>query len=531
VTAPDRRPARGRLRLRPAGPGSGTWPLRRVFTVGSAVAAVVALLAVSFGALAVTRLADARASLLDETGPAVEAGQRLSIALLNQETGVRGYGLIADQAFLTPYREGRAEQDVVVATLSAFAQRTGADQVGVAVDAVTTAATGWQRRFAEPTVAIAAPGLPPPVDPELGRVLFDDVRADLARLDGALRAEQDAARDRLVTAARFLLVAGSTVAAVLLAFLLLVGVGLRRAVIGPLSDLAAQTRAVVSGDVNRQVHGSGPREIAGLGADIEAMRAHIVSELDAQQEANRRLDEQARDLARSNRDLEQFAYVASHDLQEPLRKVSSFCQLLQRRYGGQLDERADQYIEFAVDGAQRMQRLINDLLTFSRVGRSTEEFVPVQLGEVAEAVVAQLDAARAETDGRIEIGDLPEVVGDRALLHQLLVNLVGNACKFHREDLAPVVTVTAEPDGDGWMVTVSDNGIGIEPEYADKVFVIFQRLHGRERYPGTGIGLALAKKIVEFHGGRIWLGDPPAGGGTAVRFTLPATPPSPRSTE
>jgi hypothetical protein len=279
------------------------------------------------------------------------------------------------------------------------------------------------------------------------------------------------------------------------------------------------------------VTGSGPREIVGLAGDVEAMRAHIVRELGKQQAVNQRLDEQTRDLERSNRDLEQFAYVASHDLQEPLRKVAGFCQLLQRRYGGALDERADQYIGFAVDGAQRMQRLINDLLAFSRVGRTTSGFTTVPLGEVVAAAAEQLEAARAAVDGEIVVGELPAVTGDRGLLGQLFTNLVGNALKFHREGVPPVVRITAEPVAcehtagnlDAWHITVADNGIGIEPEYADKVFVIFQRLHSRETYSGTGIGLALAKKIVEFHDGRIWVDtarrpEP----GTAIRVVLPA---------
>ena len=253
------------------------------------------------------------------------------------------------------------------------------------------------------------------------------------------------------------------------------------------------------------------------------MRRHILSDLTDAQEVNQRLDDQARDLERSNRDLEQFAYVASHDLQEPLRKVSSFCQLLQRRYGGKLDDRADQYIGFAVDGAQRMQRLINDLLAFSRVGRSTGDFEPVDLREIALAAAAQLETTRTELGGEIVVSALPQVQGDAALLRQLLLNLFGNGLKFHRPDVAPVVRVDAQRSGAQWEICVVDNGIGVEPEYAEKIFVIFQRLHGREVYTGTGIGLALVKKIVEFHGGRVWLDTAPrAAPGTVIRFTLPA---------
>jgi light-regulated signal transduction histidine kinase (bacteriophytochrome) len=297
---------------------------------------------------------------------------------------------------------------------------------------------------------------------------------------------------------------------------------LRRMVLRPVSDLAAQVREVVAGDTDRQVAVDGPGEIRELGADVDAMRRRILSDLDAAQAVNRRLDDQARDLERSNRDLEQFAYVASHDLQEPLRKVASFSQLLQRRYAGRLDERADQYIAFAVDGAQRMQQLINDLLRFSRVGR-TQSFEKVDLGAVAAEAAAQLEAAREESGGEIVLGTLPTVLGDPGLLQALLVNLIGNGLKFHREGVAPVVRVDAQRDGDMWAITVSDNGIGIESDYGEKIFVIFQRLHGRDDYPGTGIGLALAKKIVEFHHGHIGLaaGD---GQGTTIRFTLPMLP-------
>jgi light-regulated signal transduction histidine kinase (bacteriophytochrome) len=239
------------------------------------------------------------------------------------------------------------------------------------------------------------------------------------------------------------------------------------------------------------------------------------------EDANRRLEQQTAELTRSNRDLEQFAYVASHDLQEPLRKVASFCQLLKRRYAGQLDERADQYINFAVDGAQRMQRLINDLLAFSRIGRVTSGFTEVDLDRVMADTVAGLDAVRERTDGEITWSDLPVVRGEEALLSTLLSNLVGNSLKFRRPGVPPRVHVSAERVGDEWEIICRDNGIGIEAEFAEKVFVIFQRLHGKEAYPGTGIGLAIAKRIVEYHAGRIWL-DSGYAGGAAVHFTLPA---------
>jgi signal transduction histidine kinase len=492
---------------------------------------VLALLAVGLGAAALYRLGDVRSDLLDGAAPAREAGENLSAALLNQETGIRGYDLTGRDEFLQPYRDGFVAEQEAARTLRALSATTELGAVAADLGAVERAAQRWRTEFAEPVVATGAlvPGAPS-VDPERGRALFDDVRAAVDVLNGHLAAEQAVARDAVNAAARSLVAFAVGIAVVLTAFIVAVGIGLRRGVLGPVSRLAAGTREVVDGDVQREVHGSGPREIVELGADVEAMRAHIVRELGTLQEVNRRLDQQTRDLERSNRDLEQFAYVASHDLQEPLRKVSSFCQLLQRRYGGQLDERADQYIGFAVDGAQRMQRLINDLLSFSRVGRTTERFETVDLDEVTAAAAEQLEATRVDTDGTITVGALPAVRGDRALLQQLLVNLVGNGLKFHRDGVPPVVEVTAQARDGQWEIAISDNGIGVEPEFTDKVFIIFQRLHARDVYEGTGIGLALAKKIVEFHGGRIWI-ERSDGPGATIRFTLPALPADPAPQE
>jgi light-regulated signal transduction histidine kinase (bacteriophytochrome) len=238
-------------------------------------------------------------------------------------------------------------------------------------------------------------------------------------------------------------------------------------------------------------------------------------------EARERLEAQAAELQRSNRELEQFAYVASHDLQEPLRKVASFCQLLEKRYAGQLDERADQYIAFAVDGAKRMQRLINDLLEFSRVGRMVSEVSEVDLEECLGMALANLESAREEAAAEITWDQLPHVRGEAPLLTQVLQNLVGNALKFQAEGRRSRVHIGAVRNGDEWQFSCADNGIGIEPEYADRVFVIFQRLHPKDVYGGTGIGLAMCKKIVEYHGGRIWV-DTTVAEGTTIRWTLPA---------
>jgi signal transduction histidine kinase len=449
--------------------------LRRVFAAGASLTVLILLVAIIAGSVSLSRLTGAREALLDDIGPAVRANQSLEVALLNEETGIRGYALTGNAEFLTPYRDSLADEAAALATLrDYFGDRPEVAQV----DDLGRAMQAWRSGYAEPLVATAGGSTVP--DPTIGKTLFDAVRVPQGNLSAVLDAERLDARERLNSAADALRWVGLSIAVVIAAFLAAAAWGLRRGVLEPIAALADQVRSVVSGDVHREVRGSGPREIVELGADVDAMRVHISDEVDVLQEINRRLDEQARDLERSNRDLEQFAYVASHDLQEPLRKVSSFCQLLQRRYGGQLDERADQYIGFAVDGAQRMQRLINDLLAFSRVGRTTSAFETVDLREIALAASAQVETTRAELDGEIVVGDLPRVQGDAVLLRQLLLNLFGNGLKFHRPGTAPVVRVDARRDGEFWEFAVSDNGIGVEPEYAEKIFVIFQRLHGRE---------------------------------------------------
>jgi light-regulated signal transduction histidine kinase (bacteriophytochrome) len=300
--------------------------------------------------------------------------------------------------------------------------------------------------------------------------------------------------------------------------------GLHRWVLDPVERLAAQTRLVARGDTYRQIEPDGPPELIALGRDVEAMRLQIAGQLARAEEIHEQLRQRTAELTRSNDDLQQFAYVASHDLSEPLRKVANFCQLLERQYRDQLDDRAKQYIDFAVDGAKRMQALITDLLALSRVGRTTDEFVPVSLDAALDRALENLSDRVESSGAQVErLTALPTVNGDRELLTSLLENLVSNAVKYRREDVAPVIRISAahDPDHHRWTVTVADNGIGIDPQYAEKIFAIFQRLHLRDSYGGTGIGLALCRKIVEFHGGHIWLEDVGSEAGATFRFALP----------
>jgi len=305
----------------------------------------------------------------------------------------------------------------------------------------------------------------------------------------------------------------------LLLTVVLLGLGLRATVIRPLRRLAGQVRQVADGDFSREVTVRGPREVTSLAADVNTMRERILHELAASQGANAVLRAQAEELQRSNAELEQFAYVASHDLQEPLRKVASFSQLLQRRYAGKLDARADQYIEYAVDGAKRMQALIDDLLAYSRVGRSAREPALVSSDAALTQARANLADQIEQTGATVETGHLPLVLAELPLLIAVFQNLLSNSLKFSGGK-QPRVVVTVRRDEPFWVFSFSDNGIGIEPDYAERILVIFQRLNERGAYAGTGIGLALTRKIIEYFGGRIWL-DQAYSEGARFLFTLP----------
>ncbi len=250
-----------------------------------------------------------------------------------------------------------------------------------------------------------------------------------------------------------------------------------------------------------------PQRMIGINTDITERKR-----------AERALERKATDLARSNADLEQFAYVASHDLQEPLRMVANFTQLLADRYGSQLGAEGAEFVGYAVDGATRMQRLIQDLLLYSRVGTRGQSFEATDCNEVLGEAVANLQFAIQENGAVITHEELPTLKADASQFAQLFQNLVGNAIKF-RGDAAPRVHVSAARQENHWVFAVRDNGIGIAPEFSDRIFVIFQRLHSRGEYPGTGIGLAVCKKIVERHGGRIWVESEP-GKGSTFRFTI-----------
>jgi signal transduction histidine kinase len=467
--------------------------------------------------------------------PAQAQAYRLQGALVDQETGVRGFGITGRSDFLQPYTAGLATESAAAAQLKRLVG--GNRLLSADLSRVEQAAAVWRHSYALPLIALAQHGPLGAKDLSLLdaskasfnhlRTLFAVQNAHLAAVAAHDRATQGSSRDEndlafIVILVTFLLAAAA------------ITVLLHRAVVQPLSRLRTASRRVVDGDFSHRIEPTGPADLRAVALDVEAMRSELVRGLDdaraAEEVAARQaadLDTQAAELMRSNAELEQFAYVASHDLQEPLRKVASFCQLLERRYADQLDERGLQYIHFAVDGAKRLQVLINDLLTFSRVGRSDRDQAELALDEPLESAIAALESAIEESGAVIgRPTSLPAVMGDASLLAMLWQNLIGNGIKFRDPGRTPVVqiTVAERPASDEtaamWEFCVQDNGIGIPAEFSEKVFVIFQRLHARDAYPGTGIGLALSKRIVEFHGGEISI-DPACTEGTRICFTLP----------
>jgi len=286
-----------------------------------------------------------------------------------------------------------------------------------------------------------------------------------------------------------------------------------RLLVAPITALVEAAEAIGRGEFATRTGETGHAlELKRLGRAFNRMAEGL-------EERERGLAQKTAELENSNKDLEQFAYVASHDLQEPLRKITSFADLLAKRYAGQLDETGQRYVDYMVDGARRMSQLITHLLTYSRLGTRGKAFAPLPVGEALTVALENLQMALEETGATVTRGDLPVAVADAAQLAQLFQNLVGNALKYRGQD-APMISVSASRGENAWTVAVADNGIGIAPQHHERVFRMFQRLHTTKEHPGVGIGLSFCKRIVERHGGRIWV-ESEEGRGSTFFFTLP----------
>ncbi|NCT92068.1 HAMP domain-containing protein [Cellulomonas sp. APG4] len=518
-------------------PGEGRAPVslrRRVdLAVASALVLVVLALAVAAGAVLSAR--ERQHEVLTVYYEAITQTDTAYVRLLDAETAVRGFLLTGDEVTLEPLERMLDAPDPGVDVTTLVEDHFGPDSAEVRTrEEAADAARAWLQDWAQPAIATVraeGPESVPAAEVERGRALFDEVRRPVEEHTRLLKEGRLAAVAELRAVTNVLVATVVVLAVLVVAGGALLWVYLRRWITGPLDSLVGDVRVVADGDLAHPVREVGAGEVHEVSGVVEDMRRALVRTIDdahrarvALEESEAQLRTQADDLARSNRDLEQFAYVASHDLQEPLRKVASFTQLLAKRYEGQLDERADQYIGFAVDGAKRMQRLINDLLGFSRVGRIGGEVTDVDMSAALASATSDLERRIEETGATVTAGELPVVPAEEPLVVQLLANLISNALKFRHPDRPPHVRLEAHRSGEVWEFALSDNGIGIDPQYAERVFVIFQRLHAKEVYEGTGIGLALCKKIVEYHGGDIWI-DEAAVEGTTVRWTLPVAGP------
>lgn len=408
--------------------------------------------------------------------------------LLDAETGQRGYLLTGEEPFLAPYNDAgdrvRANiKDLRQLTADNPNQQRNLDVLQPLIDAELKLMEAHieVRRQADltPTVAVVKEGSV--------KALVDQIRGVISGMQEEehrllrIRAQNLEASSRQI---RTVILTGNA-----LAFIFLIAAG-----------FLIQQEMKRRREVEEQVRM--------LNLELENRVAQRTAEL----------AERAKDLERSNEELQQFAYVASHDLQEPLRTIASFTQLLAKRYEDKLDDKAREFIGFAVDGSKRMQTLINDLLRYSRVGTQGKPPEPVHCDEIVDRVLKSLKRAIDDSGAAITRDLLPVVLADEVQLSQLFQNLLGNAMKFR--GMEPLkIHIGAEPAAAGWKIWVRDNGIGIAPEHKDRIFVIFQRLHTKAQYPGTGIGLAICKKIAERHGGRIWL-EPTPGGGSTFFFTV-----------
>ena len=422
--------------------------------------------------------------------------------------------------WLNPYYTSRAAIDLDLTRLEGWA----ADPTHATIQAsLHDLETRLQARWATLDNEIAAAGAGQPVDLRDNSVPIEIIESAAQRFssDLTMHVNRDAAESVAVAQLTLKWIIALVVIAILIT--MLAGFLIARSIARPLTGLTTAANRIAAGEMIDPPALQRRDEIGALSTAVTRMVRSLRSLAEKERGLRVDLAEYQRvqgELQRSNAELEQFAYVASHDLQEPLRMVGSYTGLLKRRYQGKLDSEADEFIAYAMGGVTRMQALINDLLTYSRAGRGDRPLEETDSGQALARALDSLQTAIADKKAAVSHGPMPLVCANIIQLTQVFQNLIGNALKFCK-DGRPEIRVGAERQGPEWVFSVQDNGIGIDPQYRDRIFLIFQRLHKREEYEGTGIGLAICKKIVEQQGGRIWVESEP-GKGSTFKFTLPA---------
>ena len=509
------------------------WSIRQRIGAGYAAAA---LLIVVIGVTAYRNIGTMRdtAQWVTRTHQMKQHIESILSFLQDAETGQRGFVITGQDGYLEPYRTGVREVPREVARIRALTpnpmQRANLDRLDplIAAKFAELRETIDLRRKEGFNAAL------PVVAGGAGKQTMDEIRVVLATMDSVqnvLLAEREGAAQRSATATVVVIIAGTLVALAVVVFLAyFITQHISDAYDRLTHEVGERERA--EGDL-KELSTTLEQRVKERTAELEASRIVALNMMEGAEEARRtaetalterkRAEEELRhtleDLACSNAELEQFAYVASHDLQEPLRMVASYTQLLADRYGGRLDADADDFIGFAVDGAQRMQSLIEGLLAYSRVATRGKEVGATDSGAAVDEALDVLQAAIEESGAVVVRDSLPTVRADGQQLARVFQNLLGNAIKFRRNG-RPEIHVGAERKDDNWVFWVRDNGPGIEPEYAERIFVIFQQLHPKSAHPGTGMGLAICKRIVERHGGCIWM-DSQLGKGSTFYFTIP----------
>ncbi|WP_022800357.1 sensor histidine kinase [Deinococcus ficus] len=440
----------------------------------------------------------------------------------DMESGQRGYVITGHPDFLKPYLDGVIAFQQHAAELE---NQAATEQQRTNTGRALAMMNDWREFSAEPEITARQRSLGDAVAlvaNEDGKSRMEALRALIAEMRGRenVRLSQAVqAGTETLNTVRLLAIAGLLTSG--LTLLLTVLRGARR-ITTVLDAVNAGAQEIAAGQYDTRLPHAGVRELDALSGQVHVM-ARAVQDREAQlAQAAQTLETTNEQLRRSNRELEQFAYVASHDLQEPLRTIGSYTELLAKRYAGQLDERADRYIAFTTSATARLKTLIQDLLAFSRVRQGQEQrtFAPVDTRTLAHDVVQDLHTPIQEAGAAVEFGLLPILTANADLLRHVFQNLIANAVKFRGPARAPVIRVSATREPGRWVFHVQDNGIGIEPQYFERIFGVFQRLHTLEEYSGSGIGLAVARSAIEQHGGDLWLDSTP-GEGSTFHFSIP----------